>query len=1275
MSSFDPRQHRLINCGLKPFKLAIEQNWTLPRISFWGLHKYLLNGSSLKPALFPEFAGSRPGNQQRLDLMSSLFYNTPLDLFHSEHPFFAEGEADGTVQNHCTWLWNHYWGMPVPDKEYQLYGCSEFPNLVSRFPYDPALTLDGITKNIQGLIPPDYPNRKGFSDATQELLEDLFPARAQAIREAEPERRLALLAVIALLGMDAIRGEGLWAWLAGRVSNASPIPTSVFSPGRGIYSSADREIVPWMLPDLGFREESYSFSRAKGSPLYQILGRNPDCRRLLLCGQSVSPLGGTTVSGAGKTTSLRYLCMEPYRDRTTVFLPLTDVYSPHALHYPDNLERYLRKHYQLELGGRQTDLCLLLDGLDELVNRDGLERLCGDLDELCQRDDITLVVSSKQPPERLPRFETLSQWSLMWQEFLPCFLQPMTSAQRRTAVQDSPPDPDLLDMLNTPFLLSLYRTTEQCSADPRSRALLRRWGLEERFRQGPNNATELFYCSLVAQLVRWFEANKGTERQSEVDAFLLFHTLPAIAFQMVLNEACEGKFHPAAGMEIDQAYVSRMIRLSLEGTRQGLRLFPGYGNNPQLAASLHTLQADLDYDHFLSGQVPSLFRADWGPGEDPFQPQRAEFRFANHSLRDYLASLHIANIFLMAQNDCLPDREELTPFYGCTLEYLLPTFAATARNFLLVLVGSEEGETDLLLRTGLPPFQTRISHLLAYCTAVQIRQAIFAQPWGEYQRAWIEGLIQLPRPAAPDELFPPESLLSRHYLLSYIFAEIAACRQDRETLNFVRASTHAGLVCKLQKAHPEVLTSEGQHMQAMVWLKKMGEVYNLSSRYSDALKFGKSLWLGLLFLPEDSTIADEAFRLSYWHRPSAKTPPTGPYRSILRGGDLDLADDLIRFPWLETAEDYPSLRQRVLAEPPQDVSPERVQAALRPVYDILASLRRMAAGADMHQDPVFPDPAPETAELAPIFLMMLEKGLLRWKAYEEKDFFGHSELQFLCLQSLRAKACSIYSACAPGASGAALNQLGCFLENQQEAFENDPRLPFFRANPQLHLDLPDLEYDAPLVNAFRVSRRVYGIRRGQQPYSARKLAELLLRRQVRLDEQGQPAPCTPDVPFTQTELDFLEEATTRAASIGGTGPAYWRLRYLQARASWLGVDTPDGQHLLQQARQALQTAWSLHGCNRRLDQDAAEVDLYAALLAAESLALNAHPGADWVHRYARLTDFYQRKAQELTGLQTFVTTIRLLESHLKDGLDRLLWFGALRNEPLLRNYFHPPKLS
>lgn len=243
----------------------------------------------------------------------------------------------------------------------------------------------------------------------------------------------------------------------------------------------------------------------------------------------------------------------------------------------------------------------------------------------------------------------------------------------------------------------------------------------------------------------------------------------------------------------------------------------------------------------------------------------------------------------------------------------------------------------------------------------------------------------------------------------------------------------------------------------------------------------------------------------------------------------------------------------------------------------------------------------ENRGLAAPLLQILDKAHLRLHAYGEKEFFGDDTLRFLLTASYVAKAHSVYAAISRGTSGAALNMLGCFLENDQEELENHPGLPFFQINAHLHLpfDAAQLTYTDRFCSAFLVLRRIYHIKRGPQPYSAKKLAQALLARRVRLDQQGHPMKGPGDEPaLNRQEMMFLNEATQRACAEPRPSYAIPRIRYLNECISAGAKE--DSAPVRQEAGMLFRREWDLCSCGETLYSGTGKApDLNAVLLAAE----------------------------------------------------------------------------
>lgn len=272
---------------------------------------------------------------------------------------------------------------------------------------------------------------------------------------------------------------------------------------------------------------------------------------------------------------------------------------------------------------------------------------------------------------------------------------------------------------------------------------------------------------------------------------------------------------------------------------------------------------------------------------------------------------------------------------------------------------------------------------------------------------------------------------------------------------------------------------------------------------------------------------------------------------------------------------------------------------------------------------------PQCQASLPALLALAERSRLRLERYQAASRPDSSALPLLLESSYVAKLLSICAALHTGASGAALNMLGCFCENQQELLENCPELPFFQANPQLHCDIPPEELADPEwpVHAWQLYLRIYHIQRGLQPYSARCLANLLLTRWVRLDGAGQAVPGPGEKPALSTaELDFLWEATNRSCTSQGNGSEIRRIRLLNEL-----LDLPDSalylrarmlhqEDLEEEAAHRYQKEWTRCRCEERLNRH--QVDLYTVMLMAEyrdgrGVALDAPVWKSGIHTFFR----------------------------------------------------------
>ncbi len=260
-------------------------------------------------------------------------------------------------------------------------------------------------------------------------------------------------------------------------------------------------------------------------------------------------------------------------------------------------------------------------------------------------------------------------------------------------------------------------------------------------------------------------------------------------------------------------------------------------------------------------------------------------------------------------------------------------------------------------------------------------------------------------------------------------------------------------------------------------------------------------------------------------------------------------------------------------------------------------------------DPVLGRLLPQSRPVLPALLALADRARLRLEHYQARDWMGSGTMRFLVESSYVAKLLSIYAAFHEGASGAALNMLGCFCQNQQELLENNPELVFFQQNPHLHSPIPQeslLDKDHAL-HAWQLYLRIYQIQRGLQPYSARCLADLLLRRQVRLDSSGEALTGPGQDPsFNQAELDFLWEATNRSCSRESKGNQLCRIRFLnellerQEPELYIQGTVRDRVSLEQELERRYRREWEDCQCAARLrKEEGYPPDLFTIMLLAE----------------------------------------------------------------------------
>ena len=283
--------------------------------------------------------------------------------------------------------------------------------------------------------------------------------------------------------------------------------------------------------------------------------------------------------------------------------------------------------------------------------------------------------------------------------------------------------------------------------------------------------------------------------------------------------------------------------------------------------------------------------------------------------------------------------------------------------------------------------------------------------------------------------------------------------------------------------------------------------------------------------------------------------------------------------------------------------PEADLAKACEIFEELQRLTLLPEGEEIASE-VFGTLSAESRALVPDCLCLLEKAKLRLDVYGKEEFFGSEEVKFLLTASFVGKAHSVWAALCPAVSGAALNLLAGFFENDQELLENDPVLPFFAANPRFHLLIaPErLAYPERECRAARLYLRIIRLRRGLQPYSCRNLAQALLSRRFRLDEDERPIPAEGiERELSRTELWFLARIATRAATRLSPTYAIPRIRWLHERMDTLsGQPNSEGElaSCREEAAALFRREWALGNCGDKLDRSSdTGADLLAVMMA------------------------------------------------------------------------------
>lgn len=289
---------------------------------------------------------------------------------------------------------------------------------------------------------------------------------------------------------------------------------------------------------------------------------------------------------------------------------------------------------------------------------------------------------------------------------------------------------------------------------------------------------------------------------------------------------------------------------------------------------------------------------------------------------------------------------------------------------------------------------------------------------------------------------------------------------------------------------------------------------------------------------------------------------------------------------------------------------------------------------------------------------ILDKAKLRLDRYSgAKDENGRllfeksNQLRFLLEASYVGKVFSSYAAFHEGASGEALNMLGTFMQNQQEELENNRDLKFFIRHPDLHCDVnrDELLYTNNHIGAFYIFLCIYNIKRGGQPYPARKLAEIILNRRVRLvedrtaDEGFRPIIGPGDSQeLNEVEVKFLDQVTERVCTSNRGGFGIFRIRYLNETKTTASIE----------AERRFEVEWTRCGCTTKFEED--KVDFNSAQLLAEytkgwRVTANTLNMRDAV---IKILNFFCRSLHELKGVK-YTTGTRMIPQYYDECLNRL----------------------
>ena len=169
-----------------------------------------------------------------------------------------------------------------------------------------------------------------------------------------------------------------------------------------------------------------------------------------------------------------------------------------------------------------------------------------------------------------------------------------------------------------------------------------------------------------------------------------------------------------------------------------------------------------------------------------------------------------------------------------------------------------------------------------------------------------------------------------------------------------------------------------------------------------------------------------------------------------------------------------------------------------------------------------------------------------------------------------------------GTSGGALNRIGLMFENQTNAMEHYPQTAIYqKLDPsERNTDLSRMLYEENYVHSYKIYQIISKIKRGDQPYSCRKLVELILKGRVCV-ENGLEYPtkgCGKRVDIVSSDvLIFLEQAAQKADNGIASMSYYWHGRILLIRAN---IEKSNQEFLLKSACDYFHKEEIIHGEER-----------------------------------------------------------------------------------------------